>query len=286
MQVMTRQAKLDDIPYLRRIWKTVFATSDEELFFSYFFAPENCIISESGGIPTAMGCLLDVGNFIAQGKPCPCAMIYALSTLPEHRGNGFASAIVERLVAYGNDLGYQAIILCPSDDSLFEYYTRLNFHDIFYVSEKVYEGFSNLNCEATISKLDSEDYMILRKSLLDDITHIELNHRAIEYQRQLCAFTGGEFIQIESHGTISCAAFEKANDGVVLLKELLVPDGVGLEENVLAAIGCHIPSHKYIVRTPVHAHQDSNIRRFGMISASDQLLNTAGIYPWYGFAYD
>jgi len=282
-------SKASDLDTLREIWKQVFRSDDGDLFFEHFFTPERCIIIENSGKTSAMGFLLPGGDFVTGNTSYPCGMIYALATLPEYRSKGFASEIVHKLIEEGYKSGYKAIILCPSDDALFDYYhQRTVFRENFYVCETKYNAFGTCEENFTITDASAHEYHDIRESLLADIPHIKMDISAIEYQRKLSNFTGGKLIKLDIDGHTSCAATEICEDGSVLIKELLTP--TGYNDAALAALGMSFPSHEYIIRTPAKTDSDlkAHMRRFGMIAAADNMIETAAsnIAPWYGFAFD
>jgi len=291
MQIITRQSKIEDIPALRHIWRSVFGGgSEEKLFFSHYSDPKNCILIESNNNPASMGYLLPAGNITNGADSIPCAMIFALATLPEHRSKGYASEIVKSLVRTSHNRGYSAIILCPSDDSLFEYYVRnTEFQEMFYIHEKVISNIPTYDTRIELSETTPENYNEMRKNLLRDIPYIDMDIQGIKYQYQLSRlFRGGMFIY-ECSNFSACAVVERISDESVFIKELLVSQS--FESNILSAIAASFPATKYILRTPVYNKliPMPGVRRFGMIAASGDvlaLLKSSSAFPWYGLAFD
>jgi len=216
-------------------------------------------------------------------------MIYALATLPEYRSNGFASAIVQELIETGYNSGYNAIILCPSSDDLFDYYSQSTaFRENFYICEKKHTTLGTCEENFTVSEASPDEYLAIRDSLLSHIPHVKMDINAIMYQSKLSKFTGGKLIKVDIDGVDSCAAIEVYENGAILIKELLTPDGY--QNAILSVIGTAFPSHEYTIRTPakIYTDQDAHVRRFGMIATTDNIVinSYAQIAPWYGFAFD
>ena len=141
MTVTTRQPKDSEIPDLRRIWKTAFGDSDQEIdeFFKILFDPRMTVVADTGDGPAASGYIFPVGDICIEGVGIPCAMIYAVATLPEHRSHGLGKAIVNKLISIGQIAGFKAIVLHPSEDSMFDYYSsRAPLQDWFFTDEIIY----------------------------------------------------------------------------------------------------------------------------------------------------
>ncbi|MCL2367238.1 MAG: GNAT family N-acetyltransferase [Oscillospiraceae bacterium] len=283
-----RISKASERHALREIWRQVFKSDDGDLFFEHFSHPKRCMVIEDNGTPVSMGFLLPAGNFVSDGKCYPCGMIYALATLPQYRGHGFATAIVDSLLEAGRKQGYNATILSPSNDDLFDYYNnRTKFSEHFYICERKYSTLGECNKGTIISEPSAREYHAIRESLLTDMAHMKMDIDIIEYQRKLSHLTGGKLVKIDQSGIISCAAIEVYADGAILVKELLAP--AGHYDAALSAIGETFPAHQYTVRTPAQINNCSNahVRRFGMIAAYPAINATAShIAPWYGFALD
>jgi len=315
MGALTRQPNAGDMPALRHIWKTVFAGDDDEVFFSRLYDPELCVAAWHEDALAAAGYLIPTGRFVCDGNAYPCAMIYAVATLPGHRGLGFGADITRSLISLGRDAGYPAIILRPATDSLFEYYgKRTEMKDWFYAVEHRFEkppwsastpasGHENI-----LYKVGVNEYSRLRESLLGGLPHIEPDHHIVEYQSLLCQKCGGGLYKAETPGGTSCAVVEPDQDGTVWIKELLAPGGS--KDDALAAVVSAFPAKSYIVRTPGRLNDSglqlaaqppdssafraphsatSGFVRFGMLAAPRGLFSpekAERAAPWYGLALD
>ena len=315
---------------LRHIWKSVFGGTDEDIFFNNYYTPGNCIVAESGGIIAGAGHLLPFGNLVSgnlvsgdRGIPgalrdatntlrntpnashstpnasrsIHCAMIYAVATLPEYRSRGLGGAVVRELIAKGQEKGYPAIVLCPSEDSLFGYYSaRSGLKDWFYVNESVFDAPMTGSSSIELTAQEPEAYARLRGGLLSGIPHINMDVRALSYQNCLCRHYGGGMYMAASPEGVSCLTVELQPGGEVLVKELLTPvnsDSGGIISGILSAVASSFPAGKYIVRTPAvngcSPLSGFEARRFGMLASPEDLIS--GNYainppPWYGFAFD
>ena len=223
-----------------------------QAFFYNLFTPDRCCAVIEGDAPVAAGYLIPAGNLVVEAHKTPCAMIYAVASLPEHRNRGYGTTVVRELITVAHSDGYPAVVLCPSDDSLFEFYSvRAGFRDWFYLSEQRFDGFTNTcprdnrRCETLRpatrqKKLNSEvfppanhisrlhetgpgEYSLLREKLLSGIPHIEYDQCMLSYQSVICREYGGGLFKIETDYGTSCAVVEAPPDGPVAVKELLSP---------------------------------------------------------------
>ena len=278
------------MPVWRDIWNAVFGSVGMEAFFLHFFSPGLCVTAEYGGTPAAMGYLVPFGELMLNTKPIPCSMIFSVATLQEFRGKGLGTAVVRRLVELSRELGFQVVVLCPSEDDLFEYYsTRTELSDYFYVNETVFTNIPKTAETVLPTTVSVSEYKCIREYLLKDIVYIKHDIRTIEYQYELCKELGGGLFQVGD----SCAVVERQSDSEVWVKELLTPDRKVKDlasdptvKQVMASIAHLFPAEKYIIRSPAN---DDNGRRFGMLAFSDSDhsgQDSSDFKPWYGVAFD
>jgi len=305
-----------DIPALRNIWITVFGADDVELFFSRYFNTEFCAALTVGDKPVAAGYLFRAGDAVFNGVVFPCVMIYGVSTLPEFRNNGFGTAVVRSLIETAYAAGYPAVALCPSEDSLFEYYSaRTALRSYFYIHEQAFRAPLSVNVYYGIAPVSAAQYGEIRTGLLAGVSHINFDDHALVYQELLCSLSGGGLFRINTPAGDSCAVIERLPCGSVCLKELLVPPGSwsdDLVDGILSVIAPVFPAKEYTLRSPAHfspaadvdLHKSGtgvgvsepglqrpgrDVRRFGMLAAPDSIFDTSDHktgFPWLGLAFD
>jgi len=310
-----RHPRSEDIPVLKSIWKSVFEEDDYEVFFQHYFDPEFCFVADGDGDrPAASGYLFPAGRLISDNTSVPCAMIYAVATLPEYRSRGFATAVVTALITTGRAAGFHAIALCPAEDSLFEYYSaRTKLQDTFFNMEYKLTAQPASGNLPDLIQTDPEEYGRLRSRLLAGIPHLEPDIRALFYQEELCSRRGGGLFRADTPQGTSCAIVESYPDDSVLIKELLSPSGD--ISNIFPAIAAAFPAAEYIVRIPAQSAGMQNsgpeehgaviikdvpgstepvlrhgiISRFGMLTAPEGIFDALGSQktaPWLCPAFD
>ena len=303
MGIDTRNPGIDDESALRHVWKTVFDGDDEDAFFRNLYNPEMCSAVYHNSTLSASGYLLPAGYIIhgetaapcpaskTRAAPVPVAMIYAVATLPEFRGLGYGTAIVRDLISKGRAAGYPAIVLCPAEDGLFEYYAaHTEFRDWFYVSEHRSKKPAKNSGRSTLTEIQTGEYILLREDLLKGTPHIDIDPHLLAYQSLLCSEFGGGLFRADSDEGVACAVVELCSGNVVQVHELL-----GAKENTaddFSAIADLFPAEEYIIRTPAVSaagSRDIPSRRFGMLAAPPGIINAASNaypLPWYGLAFE
>lgn len=290
MQVNIRRTEQRDIPELVNLWHKVFGDSPARIlsFFSRFY-PERCalVAEESGKIAASMY-VLDVGELCIAENSLPVGVTYAVGTLPEYRGRGYGKMLTRAGIEASFLKGMEVNIICPAEDSLFEYYKSvLNCRDWFYACEYRLRKseLSAEKCALSLSRVNAREYSCLREQRLEGTHHVAFNENALEYQHELCEKSGGGMFRIDG-GEAGCMAAEIAEDGTVFVKELLFA-----QEEASAAVSAlaqELQAEELVIRTPAKNVEDANVRRFALLATeSGEMPSAHSEYlPWYGFAFD
>jgi len=295
-EVTIRHPHIDEAPVLQEIWYSIFGDIGIDAFFNTFYDPGFCVVTEFKGSITSMGYLLSSGDIkVVQDSnnsemSLRSAMIYSVGTLPAYRGEGFGSKVVDGLINLAHESDYDAVVLCPSEDSLFEYYsTRTKLRDWFFINEYTFIVPPTGVSPVVPEKISVNDYISMREELLGEIVHIRQESQHFKYQHDLSVELGGGLFRIGD----SCAVVERQPNGAVWIKELLIPDIcdegqiTDFEFNrSVVSIAQTFPSHVYLVRTPAGTGRG---RRFGMIDflkSGFGDFKKSNVAPWYGMAFD
>lgn len=321
--LIIRNPRYDEAASLKYMWTVVFGDAGKSSFFRHMFTCDRAIVALNDGKIVAMGHLIPTGELvISNHTSLRCAMIYGLATLPDYRGMGIGKVLTNSLVAMADEISCPAVVLCPSDDSLFEFYSKhTGFREWFYALEREYfalpaslnsttkfdynEKYPKssdsdvtpseksyitpaLSSDIKLERLLSKDYMKMREGFLKDSTHIRQNEQSWKFQSALCAELGGGLFRIGS----SCAVIERLPGDVVMVKELLIHDEGTHENNLrflVSIIAGEFPAQKYIIRS-IAPHGKG--RRFGMLMLSDaadsksKTMINQNYSPWYAMAFD
>lgn len=176
------QSQLND---LRQLWQEAFGDDDAFLdhFYTYGFAPDRC------------RCLTEDGHVIAAlywfdcsycGRPL--AYLYGIATAKAFRGKGFCRALVENTHAHLQQLGYCGSILVPADETLFQMYADMGYHNCSSVSE--------FTCMAdpdpiAMEQVDITQYCLLRRKFLPQNGVLQEGD-CLDFLQTLADFYAGE----------------------------------------------------------------------------------------------
>jgi len=311
--ILIRTPQPGETQALRDIWSLVFGNTGLSSFFELLYDERLCMVADINGSPAAVGYLVPTGDLLLNNTQVPCAMIYSVATLPGHRGKGLGTAVVRKLTDLARELDFPAIVLCPSDSDLFEYYSKhTELKEYFYAREQilsyeqVFKHRLSGNRMALLKEVPADEYIRLRENLLIGVPHIRQEQNIFDYQISLCKELGGGLFQLND----SCAVAEAAPDGTVLIKELLtfgidksgtnysginysgINDSGATDFDLIAAIASRFPAHSYIVRSPAQKEKGS---RFGMLGFDADTGNNADTVevadrsitePWYGMGLE
>jgi len=121
-----------DYPQVLKVWQTCFG--DEEGYVRFFW--ENCfplcrgLVYEEADKLVSMLFLLP-GALAYKRSLLPAEYVYAVATLPEYRGKGYASNLVEFAAIAAKGEGKSALCLLPASSELYKYYAKLGFQTAF-----------------------------------------------------------------------------------------------------------------------------------------------------------
>ena len=271
MLLKYRASQPGDEMALKELWKTVFG--DEESYIDGFFENmyDRAFVCEDDGRIVSAVHLLDIGEYVRDGKAEPATVLYAFATLPEYRGKGIGGKLSDMLIEESAET-FRTV--CPAEESLFAYYEkRYGYGSRFEVFEEKLENFSKTDEKVAAEPVSAQEYGKLREEFLSDVPHIRFNERALNYQRFLCKSSGGDMLSFEFDGKKGIAAFE-VYGGCAVFKEVLYS---GECKKALSKIAEGAGAHSAVIRKPADGGKFD--RDFAMAMGEAE-----GGY--YGFAFD
>jgi GNAT superfamily N-acetyltransferase len=283
-----------------RIWKSAFEDSDDEIeaFYRTFGRDLITAAEDLDGEAASAGYAAPVGWLnMPGGDRLPCAMIYAVATLPEARGRGLAAGCVRKLVGTALGAGYSAVVLRPARDDLFGFYERrCGFREMFVAREHAYAAADLRRIRLTpryaadaARPASPAAYRGVRQALLGEarVAYVDMDERALEYQRSISASRGGGLFTLETGGAPACVCAERSPDGsAVFVKELVTASGDdGEVREAVRALSEIMPAREYRARIP--RGETGGAERFGMIYAGGgPHISGRGAGAWYGLAFE
>lgn len=173
---MLRQACPADIPQITALWSAVFGDS-EAVVQRFFAAFPNCLsyVAEEAGQIVAMVHALPQ----TLSPDLPAAYVYAVATLPAHRGRG----LCRRLMDFGEqDLyrrGFACCVLVPAEAPLFRFYEKQGYETAFFRRRTAFSGGFPIS---------TAQYAQLREQLLT-VPHMVYDRSTLEYAAESYGLT-------------------------------------------------------------------------------------------------
>lgn len=136
MEKIIRNANESDTAALKKLWAECFPKDLEysEFFFDKVFRTECAKICEIDGELAAMLHSFPY-DFMTPSGVLHAKYIYGVGTAVKFRGKGLASELLD-----GEAHGCDFTVIIPQSESLFEFYERNSFTELFYVERKLATG--------------------------------------------------------------------------------------------------------------------------------------------------
>lgn len=206
-----------------KLYKTAFPDDSEEFaeeFIKRYFK-KNCRYTVKDGKIVSMLFLFE-SLLYANKRVYSVSYLYAAATLPEMRGKGEMSQLIERVKREEAEKG-RFIVTRPADGGLFSFYQKFGFKTAFYCDEYVYSA--TFIDSTALKKISSAEYYKKREELLKEIPHLTLKETK-EFAVSDMLLLGGDGI---------CCAVDLSEETPLIDEFLSVIDNG--EEAVLRYIG-------------------------------------------------
>lgn len=275
-----REITAADMPELSALWQQTFGDSEGDVsaFFGHFGRSLTGLAAVDDGKISAAGYIIPAGRLVSGGSAVTCDMLYAIATDADFRGRGYGAALTNAL---RNRSSAGACVLCPAEDSLFDFYeAKTPFRDAFYVNEAVISKAEIPAASAVkLTPVSASVYHRSREGLLGGTPHIDHGLISLSYQSLLRKRAGGGLFEVRSGNTVSgCAIVERVDAATVKLAEVIA--GSRDVPGIIAAAAALYPAEQYIVRLPQECTEVGTVRRrFGMSAPG-------GNHGWFGPAFD
>ena len=187
---------------------------------------------------------------------------------------------------YLRSLGIPAVTTVPAERSLHDFFGANGFRECF----RILGG--TLWCEEipvppsnVLRPASPAEYGRVREELLKDIPHIAYPEDALAYQAGCCALgDGGLFVGDTPAGPV-CLCAERADDELVIVKELLGPAGMG--RAVFPDLPRIAPARRWEIRGPRPWDERPDLRgklgKFAMLKWLDPALEKSWDWDTVGY---
>ena len=289
-----RPSVTGDIPAQRELWKLAFGDSDQYIdnFYSTYYRPERVVVLEEDGVVRSMTAWFDTVFVVPGQGEYRAAYLYAVATHPDRRGRGLAAKLLAGADEYFRSLGIPAVTTVPAEPSLHNFFGANGFRECFRIlGGKLRRDEIPVPPSNVLRPASPVEYSQVREELLKDIPHIAYPEDALAYQAGCCALgDGGLFVGDTPAGPV-CLCAERADDELVIVKELLGPAGMG--RAVFPDLPRIAPARRWEIRGPRPWDERPDLRgnlgKFAMLKWLDPELESAwdwGTVGYLGLAFD
>ena len=217
----------EDVPAQRELWKLAFGDSDAYIdnFYNVYYRPGRVLALKEDGVLRSMTAWFDTVFVIPGQGEYRAAYLYAVATHPDCRGQGLAARLLAGADGYFRSLGIPAVTTVPAEPSLHRFFGRNGFRECFRTlcvtlrREELSRPPSHV-----LRPASPEEYGRVRERLRAGIPHIAYPADALAYQAGCCALGEGGLFVGEASGGPLCLCAERADEDLVVVKELLGSD--------------------------------------------------------------
>lgn len=284
---MIRFASTSDHPQLKALWAEAFGDTQAAIgaYFSLRHADENMLVDERDGRIAGMLSMLPVLLEAGNGRLYPARYIYAVATSEAFRRQGVSTALLAAAHTLMKNRGIAASVLAPADGALFSFYEKRGYQTAFYVDRiTVTAGaLPPLPQEGRHGPCPVADYTRLRNlAFQGGSLFVRWDEAAVAYAEKTLAQPGG-FTALSWHTGHGCAAWETADDGI-LVKELALVCGDAFD--AIAVLHRALDADRYTVRMAQGTVPGAAAQPFGMIRWFVSQPRLSGKPPYLSLAMD
>ena len=246
---MIRPSRPGDEAALAKLWQIAFGDTMEDInrFFSRLYQPGDAIVWADGDKIASAIYLLDAGrSTLPDGRDFPTSYAYALATLPTDRGRGLGAEVTRAALAHSFASGFSLNVICPAEESLFPYYTRLGYTDVLpiiqgqtYRAEIQSDDFMN-----QVMSISFSAYFRLRLALLPPFS-TGFTPAYLRYVAEMGEASGAGLFQLTLGGQTGLASVEW-RDSSLFVREILPASLAGQGVQALMA---HLGAASALFRT-------------------------------------
>ncbi len=197
------------------IWQTCFGDDEDFIrsFLDHHTAEETMLLYFADNKPVAMASFLPMrihqGEDMVEGH-----YVYAVATLPEYRGRGYAAEILTT----AKELWQEPLLLSPAEEGLYTYYQKQSFFTQYFpVKWGIIPENPGISEEKwSFEKLDSRVYKEIRDLCFAGDGYVEWNQANIEYALLYAKGEGGHALCV-THPSADASADSACED--ILLYE-------------------------------------------------------------------
>lgn len=227
------QAEQRDLNQIKELWHLAFE-EDKSYIDAYFLRRSQTSevwVKKQDGKIVSMVTLIPMQLCDPAMKPSQAMMIYGFATHPDWQGQGVGSLFLQEVLEMLWKRSFDAVLLVPASESLFEYYRGRGFQDYFFHYCYTNQGNGSClqkSCVTSLpqwTKTDVRQYQRIREALLQGRRHVCFREEEICFQQFLSQYSGADLYCFESMDQVGCASIERLPGESLLIKEFLYGPG-------------------------------------------------------------
>lgn len=202
---------------IHKIWETCFGDEAElvDFYLDIRMTEDNMLLICQDGHAVSMASFLDIN--VRDGEEWkPAKYVYAVATLLEYRGRGYAGKILKK----AEEIFNMPLVLVPAEKELVGYYRKVGFTEA-YPSERLLEkqdvpelSAAELN-SYSVEEITAAEYQKIREQKLMRDGFIAWDEAAIRFAMDFNCFCGGRTVKVVWSDDIS--RDESAEDADILM---------------------------------------------------------------------
>ncbi len=200
-----RLATNKDSEHIFKIWHACF-TDDQAYIMTYlkYCLPHTKTWVLGVGNGEFVSCLSIIPSyFVLNSKIIRGGYLYAVGTLPEHRGNSYSKLLMESAIKECKKDGLSYLLVKPATESLFDLYKRASFENVLYKSTTIifakYHESIPYNI-TSLSPIEASDLYTLRQDSLAETSFL-WPEKILEYAIIEAISRSGSCKKFEIRGT-------------------------------------------------------------------------------------
>jgi len=283
------------LPGLKKIWQVCFGDDEKGAGFVFdnLLGPTQMLVqTDENNSPVAMLNWKRL-RFTTPKQAFAGAYIYGVGTLPEYRGRGISTALMQKADEILRQEGVALSCLIPAEESLFGFYANRGYHMQFsYKAVRVYrEDIPRPSGQGVLRVAALEDLHAQRAAAFGSRALLGAwDAPYLRYTGMECRFYGGEVLRFfsgDNQGYAVC--YPRGNS--ILVKEAALP-----KQDIsplLVALDVRYRAESYELRLPADFDLGNKwpgeILPFAMVKWYDNESANAvssGGAPWFAFGLD
>lgn len=247
-----RISRPEDIARQRELWKLSFGDDWEyiDTYYDHTHDPEWAVVLEDDdGVVQTMLIGFPVELTLPEGDTLPAIYYYALGTDPVVRKRGYGRQLFRFAEQTYLAQGRTVMTLLPGEPSLYNFFLSIDYDDCCFAIRRYCTQTASLpETRWTARPADPAEYNMLREQYLAGSFHLTFSDDYVQHQKNVANLYNGELLMVDCGRLHGCASVEYAEDGTLLVKELLVPEGQSLA--ALSALVKAYPAEAVCVNLP------------------------------------